>query len=218
MILVFDVDGTLIGGEEQDWPSFDEAIRMTIGFQPNPAFWAALPEVTARAIVQQACQQVELEWTHELEDKVCKRYLENLRQAAPFKKTVFLPKPGVLETLELLKSTGVFGVAIATGDFGPTSRFKLASAGVPFQGLAYACSSDHAQRHEIIKLAVERAGYEIEDAIYIGDGTWDLKACELLDIPFIGTGSRKEALTGLGARVVEDLSPGSLLPLVRSII
>jgi phosphoglycolate phosphatase-like HAD superfamily hydrolase len=218
MIIVFDVDGTLIGGEEQDWPSFDQAIQSILGFGPDKDFWASIPEVTARAIVQQACEQVGTEWSMDWEQKVCSAYLANLRKAAPHKRTVFLPKPGAQEVLGMLKLTGIFGVAIATGDFESTIKFKLGSAGIDIKGIPFACSSDRTARHDIIELAVERAGYAVDEAVYIGDGVWDLKACERLDIPFIGTGRRVDMLKDLGATVVNDLSPATLLPVIKELV
>jgi phosphoglycolate phosphatase-like HAD superfamily hydrolase len=39
----------------------------------------------------------------------------------------------------------------------------------------------------------------LEDVVYVGDGTWDIRACRTLGIPFIGTGNRIEALESEGA-------------------
>jgi len=219
MTLIFDVDGTLIGGEEQDWPSFDAALVSEIGFKTDRPFWESLEEVTAKAIIRRAAEQVDIAYTEDLASRIEALYLKNLRQSAPHKGTVFQPKAGVLEILNILKQTAVFGVAIATGDFRSTSRFKLGSAEIDIEGIPHLSSSDREKRADIITLAAERAGGVVEESIYFGDGIWDLKACEKLGIPFVGTGRNIDQLKAAGAEhVVEDLSPERVLPLVQQLL
>ena len=198
MVIVFDVDGTLIGGEEQDWPSFDAALESEFGFRPDETFWKQVHEITGRSIIQKAAEFVGREHSEELESRLRAAYLSNLRKAAPFKDTVFQPKPGAIEILSLLKLTPVFDVAIATGDFKETSQFKLGSAGLDIRGIPYASCSDAFARKDIISEAVERAGAQIVDAVYIGDGPWDLRASQQLEIPFIGTGRNTQRLRDAG--------------------
>lgn len=219
MIIIFDVDGTLIGGEEQDWPSFDRAIELETGFKPNEAFWASIEEITGRAIIRAIAKAAEIEYSTELEDRIRKHYLKNLRKAAPFKGEVFVPKPGALEILNLLKMTPIFDVAIATGDFSETSRFKLGSAGIDIAGIPFASCSDAEMRKDIITLAAKKAGHDVADMIYVGDGLWDLRACRQLDITFIGTGMNIDRLREGGAKyLVDDLSPSTLLPILNGIM
>ena len=169
MVIVFDVDGTLIGGEEQDWPSFDGAIFEVLGFHPDRAFWDTVEEVTGRAIIRKALAWSGVSYQESIEQEIRKRYLGNLRKAAPFKNTVFQPKPGAVEILNLLKQTPIFEVAIATGDFKETSHFKLGSARMEIAGVPYASCSDEEMRKDIISKAVDRAGESIVDArIYRG--------------------------------------------------
>lgn len=218
MVIVFDVDGTLIGGEEQDWPSFDAALLEEFGFSPDERFWKEVHEVTARAIIRKAADYAGKEHSPELELRVRNAYLKNLRAAAPFKRSVFQPKPGAVEILNLLKQTPVFDVAIATGDFKDTSQFKLGSAGIDIGSIPYASSSDAHARADIIRISVERAGLQIEDAVYVGDGPWDLRASQELEIPFIGTGRKLDRLREAGAEwIAEDLQPATLLPILNKI-
>jgi phosphoglycolate phosphatase-like HAD superfamily hydrolase len=67
-------------------------------------------------------------------------------------------------------------------------------------------------RADIIRAAVAEAGGSLDEAVYIGDGLWDLRACERLGIPFIGVGHRKERLRKAGAmHVLDDLRPEAFL-------
>jgi phosphoglycolate phosphatase-like HAD superfamily hydrolase len=219
MVIVFDVDGTLIGGEEQDWPSFDAALFAEFGYHPDAEFWNGMEEITGRAIIRRVAEVTGRQFGDACEQRVRASYLTNLRRAAPFRGSVFTPKPGAREILELLRKTSIFGVAIATGDFAESSRFKLASAGLDVSGIPFASSSDAGVRSEIIECAVERARESVVDAVYVGDGPWDLRACMQLEIPFIGTGRRLDRLREAGAEfLVEDLHPATLLPLLNRLL
>jgi phosphoglycolate phosphatase-like HAD superfamily hydrolase len=55
-MIVFDVDGTLIGGQSVDWTSFVEAFKEAAGFALDDAFFDNLEEVTAQAIIHQALE------------------------------------------------------------------------------------------------------------------------------------------------------------------
>ena len=41
MLVIFDVDGTLIGGEPADWLAFDTAIESVLGFSADETFFFA---------------------------------------------------------------------------------------------------------------------------------------------------------------------------------
>ena len=74
-----------------------------------------------------------------------------------------------------------------------------------------ATCSDHPRRSEIIRLAAQRAGRSLSDAIYIGDGVWDLRACRELGVRFIGTGSRLHLLKKAGAEHTAEVLDEALL-------
>jgi phosphoglycolate phosphatase-like HAD superfamily hydrolase len=67
------------------------------------------------------------------------------------------------------------------------------------ENIPFASSSDTRQRVDIIALAACRAGFDISDAIYVGDGLWDLKASRELGIRFVGVGRKHELLRKHGA-------------------
>ena len=219
MVVIFDVDGTLIDGEERDWHCFRQAIRQVAGFDPDEKFWQSIEEFTGRAIVRAVARTVDMDYSDDFEMRIRRQYLANLREECPHKGEVFFPKPGAKELLALLRSSPVFGIAIATGEFSEVSRFKLASSKTNIRGIPFATGSDEECRKDIICLAAKSAGYDVSDAVYVGDGLWDLKACEQLGIPFIGTGIFLEKLREAGAEyLVPDLFPGTVLPVINTIL
>ena len=102
-------------------------------------------------------------------------------------------------------------MAIATGGWRRSARFKLECAGIPHEGLGAAFADDAHPREEIIRIATERAasrsGAEIDALgrrLYVGDGLWDLKAAGSLGIDFLGIaeGDRASLLREAGAPCV----------------
>jgi len=199
MLVIFDVDGTLIGGESHDWESFDRAIEAVVGFYPTQEFFDSLPEITAQSIAEASIRAANMKPGVGLEERIRDEYLRRLRDAHSRNPRAFQPRPGVIQFLSYLSSLAGVGIAIATGDWHPTISFKLAGSGLDVSRFPMATCSDHPRRSEIIRLAALRAGRSLSDAIYIGDGVWDLRACRDLGVRFIGTGSRLHLLKKAGA-------------------
>jgi phosphoglycolate phosphatase-like HAD superfamily hydrolase len=206
-MMVFDVDGTLVGGEAADWASFGAAFEEAAGFVLDEKFFARLEEVTAQAIIHQALQQASFEERKQVERAVRQGYLRRLQSAHESNPSSFPALDGALALLAELKRRGM-PVAIATGDWFESSTFKLRAAGVPFDAVPMVTSSDFYSRADIIAGAIAKAGRPMHEAVYIGDGLWDLRAARKLGIPFVGVGSRKEKLEAAGAAyTLPDLSP-----------
>ncbi len=210
MLIIFDVDGTLVGGESHDWACFDQAITSVVGFRPTRAFFESLPEITAHAIAEAAIQAAKRELGAGLEALIRDEYLRRLRNIHLNDPLAFPARQGVAKLLAHLKSLPGVGVAIATGDWQATICFKLAAAGLDVSNYPMASSSDVSRRLEIIKLAAQRANRSLSDAVYVGDGVWDVKACRELGVPFIGTGTKLDHLRKAGAQHVIEVMEAEL--------
>ena len=56
------------------------------------------------------------------------------------------------------------------------------------------------------------------ESIYVGDGTWDLRATQALGIPFIGVGEKHAELAAAGAKFVHPtLTPAGIFSLLENI-
>jgi phosphoglycolate phosphatase-like HAD superfamily hydrolase len=206
-MIVFDVDGTLVGGEPIDWASFRAAFADAAGFSPANEFYEDLEEVTAQAIVHQALGNLPLEEKKEIEREVCRGFLRHLKEAHVNDPNCFPALEGAVALIGELQERG-FPLAIATGDWRETILFKLAAAGISIEGIPMVTSSEFYSRADIIKAAVADAGRPLEEAIYVGDGVWDLRTCRKLGIPFVGVGHRRDQLLKEAAiHVLIDLSP-----------
>jgi phosphoglycolate phosphatase-like HAD superfamily hydrolase len=206
-MIVFDVDGTLIGGESTDWACFRPAFEEVAGFGLSDNFFASIEEITAQAIVHQALNHLPLEERRSKERSVCQGYLQRLKDAHELDPGCFAAVNGAVALMREIKEKGI-PIAIATGDWRETISFKLRAAGISFDDIPMVTSSEFYSRSDIIAAAVTRAGGALGEAIYVGDGLWDFRACAKLGIRFIGVGHRGEKLRGAGARhVLGDLSP-----------
>lgn len=206
-MIVFDADGTLIGGEPTDWASFEAAFLEVAGFALTSEFYDSIEEVTAKALVHQALADLEHQERLLKEQAVAEGFLSRLKAAHREDSACFPAVEGAVALLHDLKAIGL-RVAIATGDWRESITFKLRAAGIPCDDIPIVTSSEHYSRADIIRAAVTESGGSIDDAIYVGDGLWDLRACERLGIPFIGVGHRKDRLRKAGAlHVLDDLRP-----------
>lgn len=218
MLIIFDVDGTLIGGEAADWLSFDTAIESVLGFAADETFFAGLPEITAQSIAEAAVRASGAEPGNGLEQRIHDEYFRGLRESHNSDPLTFQPRPGVPELLQHLSSIPGVKVALATGDWHPTITFKLAAAGIDISNFPIATSSDTPRRPDIIRLAAERAGMPLAQAVYVGDGPWDMRACHELELAFIGTGERTHRLSQSGVQhILEPLEPSGFLDLLRTL-
>lgn len=217
MLIIFDVDGTLIGGEASDWKSFNEALDAVLGFVPTEDFYTALSDITAQRIAEAAVKAAGRQNGVGWEERLQEEYLRRLRAAHAGNPRAFLPRPGVMALLNHLATTPGVGVAVATGDWLSTISFKLSAAGIDISRYPSATASDASRRSDIIQCAVARAGRALTEAVYVGDGTWDLQTCRELDLRFIGTGARTDRLRAMGATaVVEPIETAQFMAALAS--
>ena len=92
--------------------------------------------------------------------------------------------------LRQLGTTSGYNLGIATGGWSHTARAKLAAAQLETNALPLASSDDHFARIEIMKYCARHLGGENQTPVYVGDGEWDLIACQELGWGFIGIGER----------------------------
>ena len=216
-LIIFDVDGTLIGGESYDWSAFEAAFLEVTGAPFSPEFFDQITEVTASSIIRTALPELDDTALQQTIDRVSAGYRERLAVDIDAHPEAFPATPGAIDLLPQLQSRG-FKCAIATGDWFESISLKLNAAGIPWRGLPMATSSDRPIRSQIISLAAERALRPITNAIYVGDGTWDLRATQSLDIPFIGCGKNIDQLKAAGAQfVVPNLKPDRFFAILNQL-
>ncbi|HTF99198.1 MAG TPA: HAD family hydrolase [Nitrospirota bacterium] len=202
MLIIFDVDGTLCDTHDVDTRCYRGAFESVTGRSLASVDWSRYPEATSSAIVHGLLTDMGFGNPDEEEQRILAEILTRLRDAARASSAWFQPVLGAVELFDELRGRDDHAVAIATGDWGESARFKLEMCGFRLDDVPFASSSDTRRRADIISLAAGRAGFRTEDAVYVGDGPWDARATRELGMRFIGVGHRHEVLRKEGARAV----------------
>lgn len=202
--LVFDIDGTLTETTRVDGHFFKDAIRAAIPAVEVESF-SGFVEMTDSAILRQICTEAGLTEYEFLEESVRTRFVHDLTEALGTEPGSFSAVRGARMVFSYARDAGWIP-AVATGGWRPSAELKLDAAEIPMVGVPLATSSEADRRVDIIRLAVSEAtrGTEPSEVVYVGDGSWDARACRELGIGFIGrgVGEGEARLRGLGARVV----------------
>ncbi|MEA2196897.1 MAG: phosphoglycolate phosphatase [Solirubrobacteraceae bacterium] len=191
MLLLFDIDGTLLAGAtEAHREALRAALREVHGVDVPDALRAGLslagrtdPEI-ARVLLLQAgipAKQID-DRAEAVRDACCREFAH--RCPPDLSHTVI---PGVPELLAALLSRSAFRLALLTGNFEAIARLKLARAGIgkPFPPDQGAFGSDSEDRSDLPAIARRRAGDDASPfprrrTVVIGDTPLDI-ACARAD-------------------------------------
>lgn len=181
VLVLFDVDGTLVDCSGQSREPFTRALESVHGVRPEPdgydfsgktdgriafdlAVLAGVPPAAARAGVP----------------AVRERYLELLPGALSPAGTRILP--GAVELLEALAASSEARVGLLTGNWRAGAQSKLRTAGIEREFAVGAFGEDGFDREELPPVALERArrqwnrDWSAEEVWIVGDSLLDV-AC-----------------------------------------
>lgn len=211
MLIIFDIDGTLCDTREVDARCHVEAFEAVTGRSLASVDWSLYPEATSAAIVHELLAELGVTDAGAAEQRILDEFVTRLESEARRKPALFRPSYGALPLFEDLRRGEDHKVAIATGDWHDSARLKLRLSGFNADDVPFASSSDTRRRADIISLAARRAGGAVSEAVYVGDGLWDIKAARELNMRFIGVGTGHELLRRHGAsRVLASFADRSL--------
>ncbi|HEX8121439.1 MAG TPA: haloacid dehalogenase-like hydrolase [Solirubrobacteraceae bacterium] len=224
MLLLFDIDGTLLVRATDDHRDAVHAAVRRVWHVPHPEAahiqpaGRTDPEI-ARAILLQNGVSAE---------QIDARMVDFKRAAA--EEYVRLCSsdlsgfvvPGVVEVLSELAARPGVRLSLVTGNLEPIARLKLARAGIgaffePHQG---GFGSDHEDRTELPAIARARAGrgrgepYPREDTIVIGDTPLDIACARADEVRCFAVTTGSYDANALAAADAVVASPRELLPLL----
>jgi len=204
ILVLFDVDGTLINSYEFDTELFVQAVREVTGMVIS-GDWASYTYVSDGGVLQEEIARQGLAGNADEWERKVKERFTHLTQEHLYATPSSLEKPGARQFVEHLLDRNDCVVGVATGGWGATARLKLQHIGLGNHlasgRLALATSSDHHNRLAIMRLAERRAKANwvasaaalvkpLHHKIYFGDGPWDQRACADLGYHFIAIGDR----------------------------
>lgn len=209
-VAVFDLDGTLLQSSGVDDRAYQRAAQEHLGLASISLDWNDYPHSTDDAIawclVQRARGRTPTRAEVDAFQQAFLRALQLEMRALP---GGVQPLPGAHAVAQAVVDAG-WTPALATGCWRTSALAKLAAAGLQWPHAA-AFSDDAWPRQGIIQRAVERAaalaGADSVPAaavVYMGDGTWDVRACCSGGYRYVGIaeGQRAQALRLEGAGTV----------------
>lgn len=200
LLAVFDNDGTICDTQEVEGVCYAKAIERVTGKSLATLDWTTYAEPTSSAIVLDllAGDRDAVAKTAAIKDE----FVRLLKEERPKFPGDFSPIAGAVEFIARLQQEQICPVAIATGCFDTSARFKLRCCGMALDDYPHATSSDVPRRRDIIPLAAARAGFPLSSVVYFGDAPWDVRVSAILGIPMIGIGRRIAQLQELGIQHV----------------
>jgi phosphoglycolate phosphatase-like HAD superfamily hydrolase len=209
-LAIFDIDGTLTQSVAVDEVCFVQTFRDVLGIERINTNWLEYTFFTNSGLALEICRN------HLGRDpggaeisRLRSRFAELLCDAVEGRGQPIEEVPGAAALLHRLGTHPRWHVAIATGGWSVSARFKLASAGLPVDAFPWASADDALDRVDILRTAIRRAEQDygqdaFEKVVYIGDGVWDVRATKALGIGFLGlaTGNQAVRLMEEGASCV----------------
>jgi phosphoglycolate phosphatase-like HAD superfamily hydrolase len=215
-LVLFDIDGTLMGAAGAGRRALKQAIEAVYGPQAHLDSWV-FGGKTDPQIIQEL-----LTHSGEAPEAIASRlpdlleaYLAHLEPQMEATPAAHL-KPGIEPLLDALAATPGVLLGLLTGNLERGARVKLARFGIDHHFKFGAYGSDSAVRRELPPVAVERArdltGYHYrgKEIVIIGDTEHDIRCGEALGVRAIGVATGQYSLDELkpyGAdHLFEDLA------------
>jgi FMN phosphatase YigB (HAD superfamily) len=186
--VIFDIDGTLLRSAHEDDALYRQAVESVLGTITFRNALADYSHVSDSGILNQLLSDNGLHPDPKAISEIKERFLHATRkyvsEYGPFQEV-----PGAKGLVQRLQSSGHHEVAIATGGWRHTARFKLVSAGFDLDDVPLKSADDAIDRVEIMRLALDSLGEGLGQVTYYGDGPWDEQACRELGWTFRPVGA-----------------------------
>lgn len=198
-LVIFDIDDTLTRTMEVDSACYVRAFADVLGIRGIDTDWSTYEHTTdawiARALIRKHLQR---DAEPNAIEKVCDRFVALLQAAHARRPQAISGMPGATSLLAALRDSADWVIAIATGGWGRSARFKLEAAGLDVRDATFACADDADTRHEIVQYAIDRATQShrlprFDRVVSIGDAVWDVKTAAQLELPFVGIAEHEQA-------------------------
>jgi phosphoglycolate phosphatase-like HAD superfamily hydrolase len=219
MLLIFDIDGTLIDTQKIDDDCFITAFQDEYGLELHDIDWVNFKNVTDFGLFIELYEQ----HFHKKPDsntvkKFQNRFFEYLHKALLSSPDNFKAVEGASDFIRFCNEKEGIYTAFATGGWQYSAKMKLEAAQIPYADIPLNSSDDLISRIDILSQAIRlsKQHYDkpfFEKYWYFGDGVWDFKATQALQIPFIGVDIRQDnKLRQLGVEhIIRDFLDDTLI-------
>ena len=191
---MFDIDGTLVNSSKFDEECYLEAAESVFGIK-IPSNWDDYKHATDVSILDEAIDRYEIPGDKsQIQQDFRKAFIDLVAGYIDNNPGSIREIDGAACFIQYLCKQDNCRVAIATGGLEETARLKLEAAGIDVNSCAFASSSDHISRVDIMRAAESKASVKIsfKSKTYFGDESWDKKASVFLNYRFISVGEKIE--------------------------
>ncbi|MBI1837072.1 MAG: HAD hydrolase-like protein [Flavobacteriia bacterium] len=191
ILLIFDIDGTLTDTVSMYHKIFEESL-MELGFQNFNSNFNTYKHHTDSFVVNEINRnQSDLEQKPNIISKFERLIFEKIKSEK------ISEIEGAKKQIEKLSKMKGITICYATGSVYQTAKYKLEQIGITFSLDQLSCSNMIEERENILLEAIEIAQKKknisrFDRIISIGDGIWDLKTAQNLNLDFIGIGSKNK--------------------------
>ncbi len=211
-LVIFDVDGTLVGSYRLEGDCFVAAFDDALGITGIDRDWARYDHVTDPGIAAQIIRA--RKGREPRADELARlqaAFHVRLAEAAG-RDGAFAAIHGAAGLIAALRARAGWALALATGAWREAALFKIGRSGLDVYGLPAAYGEDGPSRQGIVSAAIARAKEhagvdEFGHIVCVGDGVWDVQTATSLGLPCIGIGTGEQAArlaTAGAAQVVAD--------------
>lgn len=191
-LLVFDIDGTLAHSEEQHQTAYINALA-AMGISDINTQWLDYQHITDSHIFKVNYEKTFQQKAHLLALEDFDNILYQKIQAEPAIKEIL----GAKKLIERIQNNDDLNLhhVFATGSMRKAALYKLDSIRLSYHPDLVLTANSRDSREEIVTAAIQRAKIFYQQTTYdtiisIGDGIWDYKTAQNLDLEFIGIGAK----------------------------
>ena len=206
--IIFDIDGTLTDTTDIDDKCYIESFENLFNVSIKEIKWSQLKNVTDWGIAEELISIKLKKNSSQSDIETLKNlFLNKIKDEFRINKSNFTEIKGANSFYNLVRSEPQLKIGIATGGWEETANFKLNAIGINPIDVCYSNSSRFKKREDITLDVISQLNSKHADKpdeiIYFGDGEWDYKTCNKLNIRFIGIDNKNNSkLSNLGAEEV----------------
>lgn len=189
ILFILDIDDTLTLSEDQHQSAYIDSMK-EVGVTQIDTYWRGYAHHTDSFILK---ENFERNHNEDFSFSIVPDFEENMTSKMRLLQPVDAI-PGVHDRLEALQQQGI-ATCFATGSFLKPALLKLNQARIAHDENVVVGSNEIFEREGIVQKAIDQACFfygtsSFEHKISVGDGIWDLKTAQNLDLHFIGIGQK----------------------------
>lgn len=190
ILVIFDVDGTLVFSEKLDSRCFATTYQEVYGLPFPTIDWRKYPHVSDttifKTVIQEHFDRIPTESEEEsFRQKFVANIIENRKQTpAAFKEVPFAK-----HTIDQLLADERFVIGVATGGWKAPAIVKLNFVNIPADQLIITGADGKVTRADITNETIDKAQQlhgSFDHIVYVGDAIWDFTTTQKMGLPLIG--------------------------------